>query len=395
MLSLESAIGAENTVRLIDAFADHLDLKRLGFAVRDLNEQGRPAFDSRVFVKLYFYGYMNGLRSSRALEKECQRNIEVQWLIGRLTPNYHTIADFRKDNPKALRHTFRLFVSFLKDAELIEGKTIAIDGTKVRAHNGKKNNFNPKKIERHLKYIDEKTNEYLGMLDEMDRKEQPDKVKDIQEKIQRLKSNKIKYEALGDYMEDNQEVQVSTTDPDSRALLVQGQVVEICYNTQTAVDEKHKLIVATHTINRNDRNAMSAIALEAKHNLQSNGFTAILDKGYHNGMEIQACRDASIKTICAHSEVVNSNDKGTTPDYVVTKFTYNKKNDTYTCPQGHTLHTTGTWHTKTRERDSYKFRKFRTPKCKTCPVKHLCTGRADGRRELSEANHEYPKKNME
>ena len=163
MVSLESAIGPENVVRLIDAFAEKLDLKRLGFTIRNLNDQGRPAFESRVFVKLYFYGYMNGLRSSRALEKDCVRNIEVQWLIGRLTPNYHTIADFRKDNPKALRQTFRLFVSFLKNADLIDGTIIAIDGTKVRAHNGKKNNFNPKKIERHLNYIDEKTNEYLIM----------------------------------------------------------------------------------------------------------------------------------------------------------------------------------------------------------------------------------------
>jgi len=382
IVSLESAIGPDNVVRLIDAFAEKLDLELLGFDVRQLNHQGRPAFESRVFVKLYFYGYMNGLRSSRILEKECGRNIEVQWLIGRLTPNYHTIADFRKDNPNALRQTFQLFVSFLKDAKLIEGKTIAIDGTKVRAHNGKKNNYNPKKIERHLKYIEQKTNEYLGMLDEMDRKEQPHRVKDVKEKIQRLKGQKIKYEALGHCMEANDQVQVSTTDPDSRALLVQGQVVEVCYNTQTAVDEKHKLIVATHTINRNDRNAMSAIALEAKHNLQSKGFTAILDKGYHNGREIQACKDASIQTICAHAAIVNSNEKGTTPDYLVSKFTYNKKSDTYTCPQGHTLHTTGTWHTKTRERDSHQFRKFRTPKCKTCPVKHLCTGRADGRREI-------------
>jgi len=385
--SLESAIGAENPVRLIDAFADRLELGQLGFVVRQLNEQGRPAFDSRVFIKLYFYGYMNGLRSSRALEKECVRNLEVQWLIGRLVPNYHTIADFRKDNPKALRQTFRLFVSFLKNAELVEGKNIAIDGTKVRAHNSKKNNFNPKKIERHLKYIDEKTNEYLGTLDEMDRKQQPEKVKDIKEKIKRLKNNKIKYEALGDFLEDNNQAQVSTTDPDSRALLVQGQVVEVCYNTQTAVDAKHKLIVATHTINRNDRNAMSAIALEAKSNLTSKGFTAILDKGYHNGREIQACSDASIQTICAHAEVVNSNEKGTTPEYVVTHFTYNKKSDTYTCPQGHTLRTTGSWHIKSRQRDSHRFRKFRTPMCTSCPVKHLCTGRADGRREIQRSEY--------
>ncbi len=382
MMSLESMISQENQVRLIDAFAEKLDLERLGFAIAKLNTQGRPAFDSRVFLKIYFYGYVNGLRSSRKLEKECNRNIEMQWLTGKLTPNYHTIADFRKVNPDALRRTFKLFVSFLKDADLIAGELVAVDGTKLRAHNSKKNNFNPKKIERHIDYIEKKTDEYLKQLDEFDKVEQAEKISEVREKIERLKDSKIKYEALGDIMEDKNLTQISTTDHDSRALLVQGQVVEVSYNVQTAVDAKHKLVVATHTINRNDRNAMSGIAKEAKANLNAEKFTVLLDKGYHNGRELEECKKQNITTICAHAEIVNSNEKGTTPDYLVTKFIYNKEEDTYTCPQGQTLRTTGTWHKKTRERDSHNFKKYRTPACKECPVKHLCTGRAQGGREL-------------
>jgi len=178
------------------------------------------------------------------------------------------------------------------------------------------------------------------------------------------------------------EPQISTTDEDSRALLVHGQVVEISYNMQAAVDNKHKLVVATHTINRNDRNALSKIALEAKANLEVETITAISDKGYHNGRELQHCKDNNITTICAQQEIVNSNEKGTTPAYLVTHFTYNKKEDTYTCPQGETLKTTGTWHKKTRERDAHQFKKYRTPACKECPVKHLCTGRVKGGREI-------------
>lgn len=344
--SLESQIEAENSVRFIEAFVTHLDLKQLQYKVPQLKTEGRPSYESKVFLKLYLYGYLNGIRSSRKLERESKRNIELQWLLSKLTPNYHSIADFRKDNGKALRNTFKLFVLFLKEAELIGGNTVAIDGTKVRAHNSKKNNYNPKKIERHLKYIEDKTNEYLQELEQNDKEESNIKVTGIKEKIARLSQNKIKYELLEAKLEASGAPQISTTDSDSRALLVQGQVVEVCYNIQTAVDEKHKLIVATHTINRNDRNALSAIAKEAKHNLEAEEITVILDKGYHNGGEIQKCKDAGITTIVAQQEIVNSNEKGTTPEYLVTKFTYNKEADTYICPAGQTLRTQGTWHRK-------------------------------------------------
>ena len=384
---LEDSIEKDNPVRVIDAFVDKLELERLGFVVRQAKAEGRPAFEEGIFLKIYLYGYLNGIRSSRKLEKECQRNIELHWLIGKLAPNYHTIADFRKVNSMALRNLFKLFVTFLQNLDLIGATTIAIDGTKVRAHNSKKNNYNPKKIQRHLDYIEQKTNEYFAQLEKNDAADDLLEITDVEEKILRLKEQKIKYEFIQDTLEKTGEPQLSTTDPDSRALLVHGQVVEVSYNMQAAVDDKNNLIVATHTINRNDRNALADIALEAKANLAVDTFTALNDKGYHNGRELQKCKDNNIATICAHAEVVNSNTHGTTPDYLVTKFTYNPENDTYICPQGSVLRTTGTWHKKTRGRDSYMFKKYRTPDCKTCPVKSLCTGRADGGREIDRSEY--------
>lgn len=379
---LEDFIEKENPVRFVEAFVEKLDLTQLHFTVKELKEEGRPAFNPKLFLKLYIYGYLNGIRSSRRLEKECKRNIELRWLMGKLIPNYHSIADFRKVNSVALRNTFKLFVSFLKEADLITGKVVAVDGIKMRANNSKKNNYSSKKIERHLKYIEDKTNEYLAELDANDESESPIKLNEIAQKIERLKLNKIKYEVLAQQMDESRSPQISTTDADARALLVQGQVVEVCYNMQAAVDDKHKLVVATHTINRNDRNALSDIAMEAKENLAVEELTAISDKGYHNGSELQRCKKEGITTICAQQEIVNSNEKGTTPEYLVTKFNYNKKDDTYTCPEGQTLKTTGTWHKKTSGNNSYNFKKYRTPACKDCPVKHLCTGRVQGGREI-------------
>jgi transposase len=377
--SLEDAISSDNQVRFIDAFAELVCLVKLGFAVQTLKREGRPSYNSKVFLKIYLYGYLNGIRSSRKLEKECFRNLEIQWLLEDIRPNYHSISDFRKNNPIALKNLFKLFVSFLKDAELIGGETIAIDGTKSRAHNSKKANFNQKKIDQHLEYIEAKTQEYLDALEENDVKETPSKIQNIQEKIERLKKNKLGYELLEEKLKASGEPQISTTDSDARALLVQGQVVEISFNMQAAVDAKHNLVVATHTINKNDRSALSAIAVEAKENLGIETYTALVDKGYHNGKQIELCKQANITTIVAQPEQGKSNENGTTKDYLVAQFQYNQDTDTYTCPQGETLKTTGSWHKKTTDKDSYEFKKYRTSKCKECPVKFLCTSRAAGR----------------
>ena len=402
MSSLEDKITADNPVRFIDAFVNHIDPVKIGFQPKILKTEGRPNFRLEVFLKLYLYGYLNGVRSSRRLEKECFRNIEVQWLLEAIHPNYHSISDFRKDNPKALKQLFKLFVLFLKDAELIASDTIAIDGTKSRAHNSKKANYNQKKIDKHKAYIDAKSQEYLDQLEQNDIQENPVVIKNIQQKIEGLKQNKIKYELLEEELKNSGEPQISTTDADARALLVQGQVVEVSYNIQAAVDSKHNLVVATHTINRNDKNALAAIALEVKENLALETFTVLVDKGYHNGRELHTCKQNNITTIVAVPEQGKSNENGTQPEYLVSKFIYNKENNSYTCPEGKTLTTTGSWHKKTgrTEESGYNFQKYRTPACKTCLVKDLCTSRKGGREldrsqyaDAVEENHQRYKDN--
>ena len=402
--SLEDTISQDNPVRFIDAFVGVIDLEKLGFQPKVLKTEGRPSFASEVYLKIYLYGYLNGVRSSRRLEKECIRNIEVQWLLQDIRPNYHSISDFRKDNPKALKQLFKLFVSFLKNADLIAGETLAIDGTKSRAHNSKKANFNQKKIDKHKAYIDAKSQEYLDQLAQNDIQENTLAITNIQQKIERLKHQKIKYELLEEELQSSGEPQISTTDSDARALLVQGQVVEVSYNLQAAVDNKHNLVVATHTINRNDKNALAAIALEAKENLELDTFTVLVDKGYHNGRELDTCKQNEITTIVAVPDQGKSNENGTQPDYFVSKFTYNKQTNTYTCPEGHPLTTTGKWHKKTgrTEESGYRFQKYRTSACKTCPVKDLCTSRKGGREidrsqyaEAVEENHQRYKENAQ
>lgn len=380
--SLEDRILSDNAVRFIDAFVEKIDLQKLGVAVSTIKEEGRPRFLEKYYLKLYLYGYINGIRSSRKLAAECVRNIEVQWLLHDTTPNYHSIADFRKDNARCLRNLFKLYVLLLKDASLIGGKEVAIDGTKSRASNSKKNNYNQKKIDRHLAYIDARSQAYLKELEAHDIEEQSDVHQELQRKLAHLKSSKLKYELLEQQLASSGEPQISTTDSDARALLVQGQVVEVCYNIEAAVDGKHKLVIGTHTINRNDRNALHDIAVEAKGNIGVDELTIIADKGYHNGRQLQQCAEANITTIVAQQEIVNSNDHGTTPEYLITHFTYHKDTDSYRCPQGETLSTKGSWHTKAREHTPYRYKKYRTSKCKTCPVKDLCTGRAKGGREI-------------
>ena len=387
LCSLEDSINQDNVVRFVDAFVEKLDIEKLGFAVIKLQKEGRPAFDRKVLLKLYFYGYLNGIRSSRRLERECTLNLELTWLLEGRRPNYHTISDFRKLNCDALCNTFKLFVLFLKDMDMIGGKIIAVDGTKARAHNSKKNNYNAKKIERQIKRIEEQTQSYLAEMDANDKNESTPVVKNVKEKLARLASQKIRYEQLAEQLEQSGEPQISTTDKDARALLVHGQVVEVSYNHQAAVDDKHNLVVATHSINRNDRNALSGIGLEAKENIGLGEFTLLADKGYHNGREIETCQQYNIKTIVAESVKVNSNEYGTTPAYLVDKFIYSDTDDSYTCPQGHQLTTTGTWHKKTRERDAYLFNKYRTSACKSCLVKHLCTGRKNGGREIERSQY--------
>lgn len=230
---LEEVIEDDNDVRLIDLFVGSVDIATYGFKT-EFVENGRPAYHPSDLLRLYLYGYMNSVRSSRKLEKACKVNLEVKWLLRGLTPDHNTIASFRKDNSKAIQKVFRATVQLAKHFNLIGGKLVAGDSTKMRAQNSKKNNFNAKKIDRLLNYIDDKLTEYNKVMDEQDG-DSP-QAKEAQTKIQKHLKQRKNYEGLKEQLEQTKEVQISTSDPDSRQLITRNNITEVGYNVQTTVD---------------------------------------------------------------------------------------------------------------------------------------------------------------
>lgn len=379
----DEQVGTDNAVRLMDAFIDKLDLQQLGFAGTVHKSEGRPPYAPGVLLKLYLYGYLNKIRSSRKLEKECSRNIELQWLLQGLQPNYHTIADFRKIHATPLQSMFKLYVQFLSDAGLLGKTTIGIDGSKFKAVNSKKNNYNQKKIDKHRQFIEDKTIKYLQELDELDQQESTtagDELQIKKEKIAqglaRLKERTIKYDTLQERLTGTDDKQISTTDPDSRSILIVKSIVEVAYNTQNAVDDKHNLIVHTQATNTNDGKALHKAATRAKANLQlqkEDALMVLADKGYHTGGELQQCQQDNMITHVAYKEQPGV--KHIANEFLAESFSYDKAADTYTCPAGAVLTSLGTWHNKKGETNetSYRFKTYRTAACKTCPLKKQCT----------------------
>ena len=224
-ITLDDQLATDNPVRLIDAFVDKLDLQKLGFTGTAPKTEGRPPYAPQVLLKLYLYGYLNKIRSSRKLEKECSRNIELQWLLQNLLPNYHTIADFRKLHAQPLQSMFKLYIQFLSDADLLGKTTIGIDGSKFKAVNSKKNNHNQKKIDKHQQFIADKTAKYLQELDELDAAENNSdelniKKEKIKQGLEKLKERSIKYDTLQEQLDNTDDKQISTTDTDSRSILI-------------------------------------------------------------------------------------------------------------------------------------------------------------------------------
>lgn len=376
MMSLECFIAQDNPVRVIDMFVDQLDLVELGFTKTLLSKEGRPPYEARHLLKLFYYGYINRIRSSRKLEAECVRNVEVWWLINQLTPAYHTIADFRKDNATAFKKAFKMLIAFLKGEELFGGKTIAVDGTKVRAQNNKKNNFNKAKFEKSLAYIEGKVEEYIKELDTNDALENKEaeelKKKEVSVKIEALKKRKLHYEELRETMLKSGHKQISMSDADSRSLPLKDGITDVCYNVQAVADNKHNLIVAFDTINTTDQGQLCPMASEAIKALEVKEIQLLADKGYHTGSDLKDCQRENITTIVAYPE--KRNHAGIDPAYRTSGFMYNKEEDSYTCPQGATLITNGNEYKKTREdRSDYVVKKYVTDQCLLCVAKYLCT----------------------
>ena len=381
--TLEDQVAADNPVRLIDAFIDKLDLHQLGFSNGVHKSEGRPPYSPAIVLKLYLYGYLNKIRSSRKLEKECSRNTELQWLLEQLQPNYHTIADFRKAHPHQLQSMFKLYVRFISDAGLIGKKTIGIDGSKFKAVNSKKNNYNQKKIDKHQQFIEDKAAKYLQELDELDKRENTNgadnlqiKKEKIAEGLTKLKERKIKYDTLQQQLANTADKQISTTDTDSRSIIIVKNIVEVAYNIQNGVDDKHNLIVHTEATNTNDGKALHKAATQAKNNLQlqqEDTLMLLADKGYHTGAELQQCQQDNMITHVAYKEQPGV--KHIANEFLAESFNYNKLTDSYTCPAGAVLTSLGTWHNKKGEANetSYRFKTYRTEACKTCPLKNQCT----------------------
>jgi transposase len=369
--NLDQIIDQDNEVRIIDLFVESINLTDFRFVIKTSIE-GRPSYDPKDLLKLYVYGYLNQIRSSRHLEKECKRNIELMWLMKTLAPDHNTISNFRRDNEKAIRKVFRYTVSIAKQFELIGGKLIAGDSTKLRAQNSKKNNFNERKIERHLAYIEDKLTEYnkaLACADE-------DNKKVIEQEIQKQNNRKNEYHALSEELAATGEVQISSSDPDSRQMITRNNITEVAYNVQTVVDAKHNLPIDYKVTNENDSKALSGMLRRTKTILQTSDFTALYDKGYHAGSEIKKAIDLGITIMVAIPDIASN-----APDenYNVSNFTYDETTDTYTCPQQKVLNTNGTWYVKSSGKYSARVRHYKTNACATCPVKGLCTKNAKGR----------------
>lgn len=369
---LDDMIPDDNAVRFIDAFVESLDLVEMGF--KSIPPQGRPPYHPADLLKLYIYGYMNRMRSSRRLEKECERNLEVIWLLKNLKPDHNTIARFRKANPAAIRRVFRKSVELARNFNLIGGELIAGDSTKLRAQNSKKNNYNKKKVQRHLEYIDRKLAEHNEALAEADGDGKEALLKEISHRKQQCK----KYEKLEEQLEQDkssENPQISTSDPDSRHQIVRGSITEVSYTAQTTVDAAHKLFVDYKITNQNDKKAMGMMLRRAKSILHTNLFTALYDKGYHTGSELCTADQLGISTLVAIPAIGRAS-QAPDPRYNAENFVYDKENDAYTCPEGRELTSN---QTKYKARN-YTFKQYKTKACKSCPVRSLCTAsKANGK----------------
>lgn len=373
--ALDDYMAEENPVRFIDAVVESLDLDALGFRRIQPAATGRPAYHPGDLLKLYIYGYMNRIRSSRRLEQETQRNMALLWLLRKLHPDFKPIADFRKDNVRAFKQVFRAFTVLCKEWGLFGTELVAVDGSKFKAVNSKRRNFTKAKLHETLQAVDAKLEQDLHDLDATDAAEaevpQPT-VETLREKIRPLRERKGRYEQLRDVLEASGESQVSLTDPDSRAM-PKSPKVDVGYNVQTAVDAQHKLIVEQHVTNAvTDVDQLSAMARTAKEALGVEHLKVVADMGSYHGEEIKACEEAGIAPYSAKPLTSANRKLGL---YGKARLTYDLAHDCDRCPAGQTL----TFRFTTVELGR-QIRYYATTACRTCAIKVHCTRHKEGRR---------------
>lgn len=360
---------------------DNLSLTELEFKYSLTKLTGRPPYNPADMLKLYLYGYLNRIRSSRRLEKEAKRNLELIWLLKKLTPDHKTIANFRKDNLEPIKKTARQFTLLCKKLDLFGAELIAIDGSKFRAQNSKKRNFTRDKLNKTIKYIDEKVSSYLFELEENDRSEKKSKdlsTEHFQEKIKSLKNKKDQYQKLLKEMDESGQTQISLTDPDSR-LMMNSQRVEVSYNMQITVDSKHKLILDHEVIDTAaDQGQLTKMSTRAKEILGVEKIEALADKGYYEASEIKATLDSGVTPF-----VPRPNRRRPKKDELFSKnqLRYDNKKDTYICPAGFEL--TFQYTVKSKGKT---VRLYKTNSCPNCELKQKCTKTAN--RTVTRWEHE-------
>src|SRR5471032_2626508 len=374
---LDDFIDESNPVRVIDVFVDALDLAEMSFDGVEPAATGRPSYHPSVLLKLYIYGYLNRVQSSRGLEREAGRNVEVMWLTGRLAPDHKTIADFRKDNGRAIRQVCARFVALCRTLGLLTQASVAIDGSKFKAVNNRDKNFTRAKMERRMAQIEESVARYLQQLDTADRQEPSEALKTkpsrVKEKIEKMKEQMQRLEILKVKMLATPDQQISLTDPDARSMATSGRGSGVVgYNVQVAVDTEHHLII-THEVTNvgTDRSQLAT--------LQSDTLDAVADRGYFSSEEILACEEAGITVTLPKPMISNSKAAGR---FGKQDFRYVAEADVYMCPAGEKL----AYHYTTEE-NGLVLRRYWTNACQSCAIKQSCTTGKE--RRIARWEHEH------
>ena len=382
---LEDWIGEDNAVRVIDVFVEELDLGELGFGGIDPEATGRPSYHPSMLLKLYIYGYLNRVQSSRRLEREAGHNVEVMWLTGRLVPDHKTIADFRKDNGTAIRKVCARFIALCRTIGLLTQASVAIDGSKFKAVNNRDRNFTRAKIERRMAQIEESVARYLQQLDTTDRQEPSEALKTktsrLKEKIEKLKEQMRRLEVLKVEMLATPDQQISLTDPDARSMATSGRGSGVVgYNVQIAVEAEHHLIVTHEVTNEgSDRSQLSHVAKETKATLDVDKLDVVADRGYFNGEEILECEEAGITVTLPKPMTSNSKAEGR---FGKQDFRYIAEEDVYVCPAGERLA-----YYYTSEEKGLVVHRYVTKACRHCAIKHNCTKGKE--RRIKRWEHEH------
>ena len=382
---LDDFIDEINPVRAIDAFVDALDLGGLGFAGVEPAATGRPSYHPSALLKLYIYGYLNRVQSSRRLEREAGRNVEVMWLLGRLVPDDKVIADFRKDNGKAIRKVCARFVELCREMGLLTTASVAIDGSKFKAVNNRDRNFTRGKVERRRAQLEESVARYLSQLDTADRHEPSEalarKTERLKEKLAKLKEEMAKLASIEALMLASPDQQVSLTDPDSRSMATSGRGSGVVgYNVQVAVDTEHHLIVAHEVTNSgSDRSQLANMAKQAKAVLQTEDLAAVADRGYFNSPEILDCAEAGITVTLPKPMTSGAKSQGR---FGKQDFVYVPEKDVYRCPAGEHL-----TYRFTAQEDGKTIRRYWTTACPKCPLQSRCTTGSE--RRIPRWEHEH------